>query len=109
MLEMTFDIEPDEHGVFDGRELARQLIRSAYCYLTPYVDACPACADNLFSVIANEVIEELHQVGRKEGQLRGGLFTNHSDLSSRTAAQKAHMEAAEGETRRLLGNTTHEH
>jgi hypothetical protein len=33
--------------------------------LVPYVKACPACADALFSVIANRTIEELHQEARE--------------------------------------------
>jgi len=40
-LEFTIRVEPDEHGVFDGRELARQLIGNAYRLLVPYVRACP--------------------------------------------------------------------
>jgi len=57
----TSAIEPDEHGVFDGREMARQLIGNAYRVLVPYVSGCPACTDNLFGVIANRTIEEIHQ------------------------------------------------
>jgi hypothetical protein len=52
-LEFTYHVEPDENGVFDGRELARQLIGNAYRLLVPYVKACPACTDSLFSAIAN--------------------------------------------------------
>jgi hypothetical protein len=52
--EFTFAVEPDEHGIFDGRELARKFIGSAYHLLVPYVSAC---ADNPFSAMANGVIE----------------------------------------------------
>jgi hypothetical protein len=68
-LEFTYRVEPDEHGVCDGRELARQMIGNAYRLLVPYVNACPACADKLFGVIANRTIEELHQDAREKGQL----------------------------------------
>ena len=63
-LELKFDVKADEHGVFDGRELAQELIGTAYRLLAPYVHACPACTDTLFTVIANRVIDQLHQLTR---------------------------------------------
>jgi hypothetical protein len=37
-LEFTIRVEPDENGVFDGRDMARQLIGNAYrLLLVPYV------------------------------------------------------------------------
>lgn len=73
-LELKFDVKPDTHGVIDGRELAKQLVSAAYRCLTPYVKGCPACADNLFSVLANAAIEEIHRERDKTGRMPGGLY-----------------------------------
>lgn len=66
-IELIFDVVPDEFGVIDGRKLAQELISAAYQILVPYVRGCPACADNLFSGIANQAIEEL-PCGRPENR-----------------------------------------
>jgi hypothetical protein len=109
-LEFTYNVEPDEHGVFDGRELARQLIGNAYRLLVPYVRACPACADNLFSAIANRTIEELHQEARNKGKL-AGFSTSARTGGDREAGITAHLDAATPETIKLLREVgeLHEH
>ena len=92
-LELRYKIEPDAHGVFDGRELARALIANAYRLLMPYVNGCPACSDNLFTVIANETIAEIH-----EDEDTGIVMA-----AGASAAQKAaHFEEAKDETKELL-------
>jgi hypothetical protein len=111
-LEFTIRVEPDEHGVFDGREMARQLIGNAYRLLVPYVRACPACTDSLFSAIANRTIEEIHQADREEGKLAGQIMSTRTG-EERTAGEKAHLEAATAATLELLREATgaepHEH
>ena len=47
MIELGYDSDPDEFGIHDGRQLARQLIADAYRLLIPYVNACPICAADL--------------------------------------------------------------
>jgi hypothetical protein len=100
-LEFTYHVEPDENGVFDGRELARQLIGNAYRLLVPYVKACPACADALFSVIANRTIEELHQEAREKGSM-GGFSMSARTGDERQPGVDAHLEAATPATIDLL-------
>jgi len=112
-IEFTFKVEPDEHGIFDGRELARQFVGSAYRLLVPYVSVCSACTDNLFSTIANGVIEELHQQGRDKGKLEGFFMSTRSG-DERHAGERAHLAAARPETVELLRkgdaqNHAHEH
>jgi len=97
-LELTFDVVPDELGVIDGRKLAQALISAAYQNVVPYVRGCPACADNLFSGIANQAIEELHVEGRKIGTLPGGLYR----FGEVEDATERHIEAAKETTRALL-------
>jgi hypothetical protein len=113
-LQFTISVEPDEHGVFDGREMARQLIGNAYRVLVPYVSGCPACTDNLFGVIANRTIEEIHQADHAEG---GKTRLDVQIMSTRTgearaAGEKAHFQAASADIARLLreaGAQQHEH
>jgi hypothetical protein len=111
-LEFTYRVDADEHGVFDGRELARQLIGNAYRLLVPYVAACPACADNLFGVIANRTIEELHQEARDKGKL-AGFFMSSRTGKERDEGEKAHLAAARDATVELLreatGEAPHDH
>ena len=101
-LEFTYKVDPDEHGIYDGRELARQLVATAYRLLVPYVNACPACADTLFGVVANATIEELHEQGRERGQLEEALMCILPHGAEWEAAEKAHFAAASAETARLL-------
>jgi hypothetical protein len=112
-LEFTIRVEPDEHGVFDGRELARQLIGNAYRLLVPYVKACPACSDTLFSAIANRTIEEIHQDAREKGGKLAGSIMSARTGEERTAGEKAHFEEATAATIQLLreatGEEPHEH
>jgi hypothetical protein len=111
-IELSYKIDPDEHGVFDGRDLARQLIGDAYRLLVPYVNARPACADNLFSVIANGMIDELHQQAQEKGKLPGFFLTTGQDKQERTAAERAHLAAATDATAELLrqgGKQPHRH
>ena|SRR5438874_351488 len=104
-LEFTYHVEPDEHGVFDGRELARQLIGNAYRLLVPYVKACPACADSLFSAIANRTIEELHQEAREKGTI-GGFSMSARTGDERQAGVDAHLKSATAATAQLLREAT---
>ena len=109
-LEFTIRVEPDEHGVFDGRDMARQLIGNAYRLLVPYVRACPACSDNLFSAIANKTIEEIHQADHEEGgktRLDGSIMSNRTG-DERAAGEKAHFQAASTATAQLLREATGE-
>jgi hypothetical protein len=69
MIEIDYDIEPDEYGVYDGRDVAAKMIRDAYRLLAPYVNHCPACTDKLFSVIANKMIDAEHCGKTEEGEL----------------------------------------
>jgi hypothetical protein len=107
-LEFTIRVEPDEHGVFDGREMARQLIGNAYRLLVPYVKACPACSDNLFSAIANKTIEDIHQADREDGKGLAGSIMSTRTGEERAAGEKAHFEEATAATIQLLREATGE-
>lgn len=61
MPEISYRIEPDQFGVFDGKQLAAALIADAWKLLASYAEGCPACTDTLFSYLANRELEELHQ------------------------------------------------
>ncbi|MCJ2097478.1 hypothetical protein [Methylobacterium sp. E-046] len=105
-LETTWDVQIDEHGVIDGRELARQMIASAYLALVPYVDACPACADDLFSAIANKAIHDV----RQEGMTGAGLYVGPTPAHlSQAEAEEAHLRASVETTRAMLEGTGHHH
>jgi hypothetical protein len=104
MLQIHLDIEPDEHGVFDGRDMAAQLIAQAYRLLVPYVDGCEACSDALFGSIANLVIEEAHEEARQSGgELPGGMYATGEAGDEKDARKAAHLHATQERTAELLG------
>jgi hypothetical protein len=107
-LTFTFDIDPDEHGVYDGRELAEQFINAAFQVLVPYVDGCPACADTLMSAIANRVMGELHDEGRKEGKLPRAYFAL-GEQADKWDRINAHLAASKEETAAIMGVTSEGH
>jgi hypothetical protein len=112
MIELSYDIDADENGMFDGRKLARQLIGDAFRLLVPYVHSCPGCTDALFTVIANDIMGELHEQSRESGQLQGFMFCTEEDPAKRAEIEKVHLAAASAETARLLkqaAEQTHSH
>ena len=88
-LQLTFAIEPDEHGVVDGRLLAQQLIAVAFRALVPYVDGCHGCADKFFGLIANEVLADLHDQGHATGHLDGDIWPTRRPRSGSWPASRA--------------------
>lgn len=97
MLELIFDVEPDTYGVIDGRELASALVQTAYALLTPYVEACPACADDLFSAVANTAIQLMHQ----EDNLPSRTMCVAEDPDG--ARWRKHLASTQALTNALLG------
>ena len=79
--------------------MARALIGDAYRLLLPNVNSCPACGDNLFSVLANGAIEEIHQ----SRDLNGNVMAVGQG-PEREPAMRAHFEGAVDGTRQLLGD-----
>jgi hypothetical protein len=105
VIELGYVSDRDEYGIHDGRDLARQLIADAYKLLVPYVNACPVCADNLFTAIAGQVTEAV----RREGMPSIVLWDTRPGLDKPTAAA-AHLRAAGARTSELLARMPkHEH
>ena len=108
MLEMRYDIDPDEDGIFDGRDIARQLIKDAYELLatyageTPEQGNCPACADELFSVVANQEIAALHRLGKKIGRLPARSMLIARDEAQAVKDIENHVKATAAKTHDLL-------
>jgi hypothetical protein len=105
MIELGYDSHPDEYGIHDGRELARQLVADAYRLLIPYVNACPACAGSLLTVICSQVTEAVH----KDGMPSIVFWDTRPSLDKPTAAS-AHLREAGARTGELLAAMPkHEH
>jgi hypothetical protein len=98
-VEFHFDVVPDEHGVFDGRELAEQMIDLAYRALVPYVYACPGCSDTLFAAVANRAIARLHC--EDLGDHPSYLYATVTGKAG-CDAEIAHLKASTQRTLRLL-------
>lgn len=91
MLELTFDIEPDQYGIVNGVELAGQMIEYSAVLLAAYVNSCPGCLDNIFSAVANRSLEHLHtQI--HDGRRFLGLLHVGDDAEGSHAAHLALME-----------------
>jgi len=102
-LELGYDARLDEYGVYDGRDIARELIRDAVKFLVPYAGECPACTGDLFSVIANEVLEELSpNVGEASRMVESYRLTGHKDAEEGAEAFVEHMRQTEAKTKALL-------
>lgn len=103
-MELSFETTRDEHGVFNGLALADHMIWTAYQLLTPYVNHCPACADNLFTVIANKAIEKVPR--NSNGNPAGSLYAT-GEGEARQRAEQAHLEAAHDSVLELLHEARH--
>lgn len=105
MIELGYVSDPDEFGIHDGRDLARQLVADAYRLLIPYVNACPDCAANLLAVISGQVAESV----RKEGMASIVLWDQRPNLD-KPAAGSAHLRATGARTAELMAAAPrHEH
>jgi hypothetical protein len=97
-LQIGYTMAPDENGVFDGRDLAEELIRDAYKLLVPYTGGCAGCSPALFTVIANEVIDELVADGSPKGIMMG----THGDVVETEQAFFEHRAETKEKTMTLL-------
>jgi hypothetical protein len=105
MIELGYDSDPDEYGIHDGRELARQLVADAYRLLIPYVNACPDCTGNLLTAICNQVADAV----RRDGMPSIVLWDRRPNLDKPTAAA-AHARATAARTGEMLATMPkHEH
>jgi hypothetical protein len=105
MIELGYVSDPDEYGIHDGRDLARQLVADAYRLLIPYVNDCPTCAADLLKVIADQVAETV----RRDGMRSIVLWDTRPSLDKPTASA-AHLRATAARTGELLAGTPrHEH
>ena len=96
LMQLEYTIYKDEYGIFDGRDLARDLINDAVKLLLPYAKGCPACTDDLFSVIANEVLAQTHSENNHGNTPYAGLVMGaHSNLKERDEAFDAHRHHTE--------------
>ncbi|MFF9554118.1 hypothetical protein [Methylobacterium fujisawaense] len=92
----SFEVEVDDDRVVDGRRHAATLIHQAYRLLMPYVGDCPACADQLFSVVANQIIEQIHEADDP------GVLIHLGPQEERTASQLAHLDREAFNTVKML-------
>ncbi len=101
-LNLEYDDVPCDNGVFDGVELAEQLINDAYKLLVPYAEACPACSDHLFTAVANEVLENIHgEAKEKDNNSILALYQVENEEEKKCAMEK-HLERHQARTAQLL-------
>lgn len=111
MLELAYDVKPDEQGVFNGLDVAQALISNAAMFLAPYVNECPACLDNLFSHIANHALEQLHRAKEETGKMPTLIYAV-GEGAQRDAGIRMHLDSKREMVTAILekeddGNHTH--
>lgn len=102
MIELSYNLHPDDEGIFDGRELARAMISDAFQLLVPYAHHCPACANNLFTVIANEELDAVHALGKERGRLPAAVMGIDKQGVDKQEAMARHIKTTQALTRSLL-------
>lgn len=100
MVEIRFNVEEDQYGVFSGLDLAREMIADAYQLLATYVDGCPACADDLFTVLANQEMLALHGQQDENSEVPTLFLAAGGDEG--TEAVRQHLKAARAAVEALL-------
>lgn len=101
MVNLTYNIPPDDHGAIDGMRLACALMRTAVDVLLPYVGHCPGCLDAAFDKIANDLLETMH-AELKAGEENAMLFTPGLSGPTRQKALAAHLAAKREDVVELL-------
>ena len=105
MIELGYDSDPDEFGIHDGRELARQLIADAYRLLIPYANACPACAGDLLRAVSERVAAEI-----SDKDMTSIVFWDARRGLEKATAAACHLRTAHARTAEMLvGAPKHQH
>ena len=105
MIELGYDSEPDEYGVHDGCKLARQLIADAYRLLIPYADACPACVDEMFRKLSEQVSADVGKAG-----MTSIVFSDARRGLDKATASAAHLRQGRARIAEMLGGVgPHDH
>ena len=105
MIELGYDSAPDEFGIHDGRQLARQLIADAYRLLIPYVNACPSCAADLLRAISVQVATEI-----SEKDMTSIVFWDARRGLDKATAAASHLRVGHARTAEMLvGAPKHDH
>ena len=108
MLKILYGVEPDEFKGSNGMELAELMIRDAAGLLLPYVASCPACLDSIFSVIANDVLADVH-TDLKAGKNPSVFYVLGPEGEARQAAFREHIEGNRETVVALLANSEDAH
>lgn len=93
MLRLDFHIKPGKDGVYDGVELAEQLLRDAVSALLPYADRCPHVLGKLLAKVAGDVLDEFEAQKRYGKFPVGFVIATGDDLKEKMARIEAHLNA----------------
>jgi hypothetical protein len=102
MIEVGINVEPDEHNVVDGRDLALQLVAMAHVALASYVDHDSDQADKMLRAVAFMVSRKMSQESTPAGQVANWPMVLNTPESEHEAAFARHVEATQSVTRELL-------
>lgn len=107
-LAMDYEVAVDE-TVIDGRQLAVQLIVDAWKLLIPYTKECPACAEKMFTVLANDALDAELATWKRSGRAGGIRLFHQCKEDDQETAFEAHRLRTENVTREILGVDDHGH
>jgi hypothetical protein len=102
-ISVEFYAAVDGDGVFDGRDLAAEMIKEAYRVLLPYVAQCPGCAEALFTVIANQALDAVLDETMATKEVRtSAYFANEMLDEQADFALAEHVKATQDVTDALM-------
>ena len=102
MLQLTYDIEPDRHGIIHEITLSRMMMENTLALLSPYAGNCLNCTASLMSSIGNDLIETAFQENDPRKSFKGTFLSVMEDGKEKERAFKNHLAIEKKEVRAIL-------
>ena len=102
MIEVSLRVEPDEHNIVNGIDVANMMIREALERLAAYVDESPDLMAALFVRLATDALRDLH-CKRLSGHTIGGFVDASQEEATADDRIRQHLKANRERLLAMLG------
>lgn len=102
-VELDVDVEPDEHGIYDGRVIAQQMVHEAMLLMLPYADNDPGELASLMHALIYGATDMLGHGAAAESAMSWRIaFDDEVTGENPETAMRRHRDATRELTEALL-------
>lgn len=102
-VELDVDVDADEYGIFDGRQIALRMVYEALQLVLPYADNDPVKVANMMQALLNGASKSLEQFIEDHGDMPWRIASN-TDITGPDPlpAMRSHCLATQAYTDALI-------